>query len=160
MATAIARVATAMIPSNRPRRGCPEKRRAEKPQDACNTDAATQITRFTKRLFEGSQMIPLRQDVAVRLDFSFPVGESERHMVHFSFDQFWGSLSISVDGKPVVRDWRFLSFNLTKEYRFIVGDKERHDIVIVQARKLAFAGFRSQTCRVFIDGTQAGLYSS
>lgn len=105
-------------------------------------------------------MTPVRQDVAVRLDFSFPVGESERHTVHFSFDQFWGWLTINVDGQPVIRDWRVLSFSLTKEYRLTVGEKERHGVVIAQHRQLAFAGFRSQTCRVFIDGTPAGEYSS
>ena len=102
----------------------------------------------------------VRQDFAVRLEFSFPVGESERHTVHFSFDQNWGWLTISVDAKPVIRDWRLISFRLTKVYRFTVGDKEPHDVVIAKERKLVGAPFRTQTCRVFIDGTAAGEYSS
>jgi hypothetical protein len=96
----------------------------------------------------------------MRLEFTFPVGESERHIVHFSFDQSWGFLTISVDGNPVIRDWRLISFSLTKQYRLTVGEKERHDVVIVKERKLVGAPLRSQTCRVFIDGTPAGEYSS
>jgi len=98
--------------------------------------------------------------LAMKLEFTFSVGQSEPHMVHFSFDQAWGFLTISVDGKPVIKDWRLISFSLTKQYRFTVGEKERHDVVIVKERKLVGAPLRSQTCRVFIDGTPAGEYSS
>ena len=37
------------------------------------------------------------------LDFDFEVGESERHNVAFKWDQLWGPMKISVDGKPVIR---------------------------------------------------------
>ncbi|WP_255544533.1 hypothetical protein [Micromonospora sp. ATA51] len=33
------------------------------------------------------------------MKFSFDVGIQERHQVTFSFDQFWGGLSITVDGR-------------------------------------------------------------
>jgi len=96
----------------------------------------------------------------MKLEFSFPGGETERHIVHFSFDQSWGFPTISVDGRPVVNDWRLISFRLTKEYRFTVGEKVRHDLVLVKERKLVAAPVRSQTYRVFIDGTFVGEYSS
>jgi len=96
----------------------------------------------------------------VRLEFSFPVGVAEQHIVHFSFDQVWGSPSIKVDEKPVIRDWRFIEFSLTKEYRFTVGMNERPEMVIVTERPLVLAGFRRQKCRVIVDGQMAGEYSS
>ena len=37
---------------------------------------------------------------------AFMVGQRERHRVVFRFDKFWGNLSITVDGRPVVRDFR------------------------------------------------------
>jgi hypothetical protein len=95
----------------------------------------------------------------MKLQFSFPVGETERHIVNFSFDQSWGFLTISVDGRPVIRDWRLISFRLTKEYRFTVGERERHDVVIIKERKLVAAPLRIQVCRVFIDGIFIGEYS-
>jgi hypothetical protein len=95
----------------------------------------------------------------MKLRFSFPVGETERHVVDFLFDQTWGFLTIRVDGKPIIRDWRLISIRLTKEYRFTVGEKERHDVVIVKERKLVAAPIRSQTCRVFIDGTFRGEFT-
>jgi hypothetical protein len=98
--------------------------------------------------------------LAVTLEFTFSVGQSEPHMVHFSLDQAWGFLTISVDGKPVIKDWRLISSSLTKQYRFRVGEKEPHDVVIVKERKLVGALLRSQICRVSIDGTPAGEYSA
>ena len=97
----------------------------------------------------------------MRLRFSFPVGETERHTVDFSFAQFWGYLTISVDGKAVIREWRVLPpRRLTREYRFTVGDEERHDVVVVKDQKRFYGGFRPHTFRVFIDGSAAGVYSS
>ena len=77
----------------------------------------------------------------------------------FSFDQAWGFLTISVDGKPIIRDGQLISLSLTKQDRFTVGEKERHDLVIVKEWKRVGAPLRSQICRVFVDRTQAGEYS-
>ena len=58
--------------------------------------------RRTQRVDDCLKIVPMR------LRFSFLVGVSERHQVDFSFAQFWGYLTISVDGKRVIRDWRVL----------------------------------------------------
>lgn len=86
------------------------------------------------------------------MKFSFDVGQQERHRVDFSFNQFFGNLSIHVDGVAVRLDFRFLSLNLVKRYEFPVGQQERHHVVIEHERKLLFAGFRPQKYRVFVDG--------
>jgi len=103
---------------------------------------------------------PLQQTLLRRLEFEFEVGESERHRVHFFFDQFWGTVRISVDGRRVIRDLRLFSLSTTKRYRFTVGEQERHEVVIEKTRPLMVAGFRPQVASVFVDGRQVGEYTS
>ena len=86
------------------------------------------------------------------MKFSFDVGVHERHQVAFSFDKFWGGLSITVDGEPVRRELRVMSVDLVKRYQFTVGVDERHNVLIEKERKLLFAGFRPQQCRAYVDG--------
>lgn len=83
------------------------------------------------------------------------LGQHERHQVEFWFDKFWGDLSITVDGKPVVRDLRLLSVKLTKTYDLTVGDREVHDVRIEKDRALMFAGARAQPVRAYVDGVLA-----
>ena len=47
------------------------------------------------------------------LDFDFEVGEAERHNVAFTWDQLWGPMKISVDGKPVIRKLGWFSLRRT-----------------------------------------------
>ncbi|MFG1840232.1 hypothetical protein ACGFH8_17495 [Micromonospora sp. NPDC049175] len=49
-------------------------------------------------------------------------------LVTFSFSKFWGSLSVE----------------LVKRYEFVVGQEERHSVLIEKQRNLLFAGFRPQ----------------
>ena len=83
---------------------------------------------------------------------TFDVGAMERHRVVFSFDKFFGRLVITVDGVPVTDELRLISASLVKQYRFVVGMNERHEVLIEKHRKLLFAGFRPQLCRAFVDG--------
>lgn len=118
--------------------------------------------------WDGRRWIPVRAQPAnprgsgaVRgFAFSFTVGAVERHTVHFFYDQFWGRLRISVDGRVVMRKLHLFSFRTTRRYRFTVGERERHEVLIEKKRKVLYAGFRAQTCTVFIDGEPAGEYKS
>ncbi|GAB3938896.1 hypothetical protein [Micromonospora vulcania] len=84
--------------------------------------------------------------------FTFDVGVRERHEVTFSFDKFWGGLSILVNGQPVRQELRVLSVELVKRYEFVVGQEERHAVLVEKERKLLFAGFRPQQVRAYVDG--------
>jgi len=86
------------------------------------------------------------------MQFSFEVGEQERHRVDFSLNWFWGNVAISVDGKVVQTDQRIASITLIKRYELSVGDKEEHDVVIEMERKLLLAAFRARKYRIFVDG--------
>jgi hypothetical protein len=94
------------------------------------------------------------------LDFEFEVGETERHNVAFHFDQLWGPLRISVDGKPVVRKWGAFSFKRTKGYEFSVGSTEPHQVRIEKTRKAVAGGFQAQECVAYVDGQETGRYSN
>jgi hypothetical protein len=89
----------------------------------------------------------------VRLEFV--VGYRERHLVAVSYDKFWGKLDITVDGAPLVSDFRLASVKLVKTYEFVVGVHERHTVRVDKHRKLLLAGFRPQVCRAYVDGQLA-----
>lgn len=86
------------------------------------------------------------------MKFSFEVGHVEKYIVEFEFDQFSGNLSIKVDGKDRINDFRIASFELTKTYEFEVGNEEVHQVKIEKIRKLILAGFRKSKYKVYIDG--------
>src|SRR6266699_3797901 len=93
-------------------------------------------------------------------EFGFRVGEAEVHIVRFSFSQVWGTVRIWVDDRVVKRDLRLLSLSRFKDYRLVVGNAERHEVLIRKERPWVAAGFRQQVCHVFIDGKAAGDYAS
>jgi hypothetical protein len=86
----------------------------------------------------------------VRLEFV--VGQQERHLVAVSYDKFFGKLDITVDGAPLVSDFRLGSVKLVKTYDFVVGVHERHAVRVEKTRKLFLAAFRPQVCRAYVDG--------
>jgi len=83
---------------------------------------------------------------------SFDVGVTERHLVQFSFNKFWGNLSIKVDGANVVQTVRLGSIELVKRYEFVVGVHEQHHVRIEKHRQQLFAGFRPQPVYAYVDG--------
>jgi hypothetical protein len=82
----------------------------------------------------------------------FDVGVGERHRVLFTFNKFWGNLSITVDDVSVVRTVRLASIGLVKRYDFEVGENEKHHVRIEKHRQRFFAGFRPQPVYAFVDG--------
>ena len=86
------------------------------------------------------------------MELAFDVGREEAHHVMFRFNKFWGGLSISVDGRPMVRTLRMFSVNTTKTYRFSVGVAEVHQVQIDKIRAAVFAGFRRQQVNAYVDG--------
>jgi hypothetical protein len=96
----------------------------------------------------------------VQDEFSFDVGQAERHRVDFSFDRMWGKLKIKVDGFLVDSDTLVAGVKLTRRYQFSVGHAERHAVVIDKTRKVLLAGFRPSTYQIFIDGQPAYVVDS
>jgi hypothetical protein len=86
------------------------------------------------------------------MQFSFEVGEHEKHLVSLDFNQMIGNLRIYVDNQAVVNELRLFSLSLTKTYEFFVGTNERHAVKIEKRRKLFLAGLRPQKYSVYVDG--------
>ena len=90
------------------------------------------------------------------LRLAFPVGRAEQHAVVFTFDKFWGTLSVTVDGSPVVRDLRTVSGSLTKTYALDVGVGEVHHVRIDKHRAAVLAWLRPQPVRAYVDDRLVG----
>ena len=83
---------------------------------------------------------------------TFEVGETEKHTVMFSFDKFWGGLTIAVDGNSVVSTTQMFGVNLVSSWQFPVGTTEVHHVQIDKHRQVFFAGFRPQPVYAYVDG--------
>jgi hypothetical protein len=83
---------------------------------------------------------------------SFEVGVSEKHAVMFSFDKFWGGLTITVDGNSVVSKTLMFGWDLVKSYKFPVGVAEVHHVQVDHHRTRFLAGFRPQPVYAYVDG--------
>jgi hypothetical protein len=92
------------------------------------------------------------------MQFSFEVGEHEKHVVSLDYNQMIGLLSISVDNREVVNELRMFSLSLVRTYEFMVGTEERHAVKIEKERKLFLAGLRKQKYRVYVDGRLINEY--
>lgn len=90
--------------------------------------------------------------VAATHTLRFTVGERERHEIVYTFDQMWGWLAISVDGKVIVRHFVTVSFRLRRAYEFRVGETEQHDIRIEKTRQLVASFGQPQPIRAYCDG--------
>jgi hypothetical protein len=80
--------------------------------------------------------------------------------VAFRFDQMWGPLKISVDGKPVIRKLGMFTRRRTSCYEFSVGSSEPHEVRIEKTRKARVGGFQAQECVAYVDGQEMGRYSN
>ena len=72
--------------------------------------------------------------------FSLIVGEAEKHIVDFKFNQLLGRLTIKVDDRVVKRGVRWFSEPLFEEYHHdIMGHRECVSVKIEKERRLLFA---------------------
>jgi hypothetical protein len=88
------------------------------------------------------------------MKFTVEIGEVEKHLVEFKFNQLIGSLLIQVDQKPVYRSRRLFNEPLHETYHFKVGEAERATVRIEKQRKQLF-GHRN--C-VYVDNRLTRIY--
>lgn len=69
------------------------------------------------------------------MKFKIEVGESEKHVIEFSFNQLIGSLEIRVDDLPVVQSQRLMNEPIREIYDLLVGEKEKVAVRIEKQRK-------------------------
>lgn len=88
------------------------------------------------------------------MELQFAVGNEERHELVYSWDQMWGRESLTLDGVPIIKSVRILSFNLVHSLDANVGESEKHLVHVEKRRALLFSGFRPQVVTAWVDGVQ------
>jgi hypothetical protein len=72
------------------------------------------------------------------MTFALLIGETEKNLLEFNFNQLLGSTLIKVNEKPIKKSVRLFSEPLQERYEFEVGENERHTVFIEKQRKLLF----------------------
>ena len=81
------------------------------------------------------------------MKFNLEIGEAEKHMVEFNFDQLLGQLVIKVNKQEIKRSVRLFNEPVKETHTLQVGDGEGVIVRIERERKLLFG----QKCRVFLN---------
>ena len=81
------------------------------------------------------------------MKFSLEIGEVEKHVVEYEFNQLLGVLTIKVNQKAVKRHVRLFDEPLKELHVFVVGNEEKFSVKIEKERKLLFG----QKNRVFVN---------
>ncbi len=72
------------------------------------------------------------------MKFILEVGETEKHLVEFNINQLAGSLVISVDNKPVVKNTWSFNEPIHEVFNLEVGEKRKSRVRIEKQRKQLF----------------------
>jgi hypothetical protein len=82
------------------------------------------------------------------MKFTLEVGELEKHVIEFEFNQLFGNLSIRVDSQPVVQSTRIFNEPIREVFDFlVVGQHEKTAVRIEKQRKPLFGHHN----RVFVN---------
>lgn len=81
------------------------------------------------------------------MKFSVEVGQAERHLIEYAFNQLLGQLCIRVNRQEVKNNVRLFDEPLTETLTLQVGKTERLTVRIEKERKLLFG----QRCRVYLN---------
>ena len=81
------------------------------------------------------------------MKFRVEIGEVEKHVIEFSFNQLLGQLEIKIDRCKVKRNTWLLNEPVRETHTFEVGRNERFNVRIEKERK-PLVGER---CRVFLN---------
>jgi hypothetical protein len=94
------------------------------------------------------------------IDFSFDVGDEEKHRVDFHWGQLFGRVRVTVDDVEIVQHNRPMMFKQThhRKFAFSVGQHEVHAVVIEKTSHRFLGGARRQKCQAFVDGELVGEY--
>lgn len=84
--------------------------------------------------------------------FELEIGEHEKHKISYYFDKIFGKLEIKVDDMILYSDFIIISVGLSDVHDFRIGQMEVHAVRIEKIRPRFWAGFRTNTYRVYVDG--------
>jgi hypothetical protein len=90
----------------------------------------------------------------------FSIGNSEKHLIDMSYDQFWGRFEIKVDNITAISRLFMFDFAFTRDFDLWVGVNEKHHLRINKTRPTFFAGFRPHTYMIYIDGVMVNRFEA
>ena len=70
--------------------------------------------------------------------FTLEVGNVDKHLVEFNFNQLLGTLDIRVDQRPVYQSKRIFNEPVHEVYHFVIDGAEKSDVRIEKRRKQLF----------------------
>ena len=70
--------------------------------------------------------------------FSLQVGNTDKHLVDFNFNQLYGTLVIRVDDRPIFQSRRIFNEPVCEVYHFVIDGAEKSDVRIEKRRKPLF----------------------
>jgi hypothetical protein len=85
-----------------------------------------------------------------KLDFTFDIGESEKHTIRFTSETMLGKNSVYVDGINKFSSLKLI--NGDTSYTVVVGDKEIHTLIFQLKMPFLYGAFRQRSCEVYCDG--------
>jgi hypothetical protein len=88
------------------------------------------------------------------MKFVIEVGETDRHVVEFNFNQLRGALVICVDDRPIYQSTRIFNEPLHEVYHFVIDGREKSDVRIEQRRKPLFGHHDT----VFVNNRMIGVF--
>lgn len=81
------------------------------------------------------------------MKFSVEIGEVEKHVIEFNFNQLLGQFSVKIDRREVKRNTWLLNEPVKEVFTFEVGLEERLSVRIEKERKPLLG----ERCRVFLN---------
>ncbi len=81
------------------------------------------------------------------MTFSLEIGETEKHLLEFEFNQLFGKLVIKLNNREVKRSVRLFSEPVRESHAFELGEKELLSVRIEKQRKLLYG----QKYQVFVN---------
>lgn len=92
------------------------------------------------------------------MQFEFEVGTAEKTTIRFCYNRLLCMVSIFVNGRRILRDFRLYSRQLVTSWDFIAGNAEQHRIRIEKVRPLYLSGLRSDTYKAYANGRKVMEY--
>jgi hypothetical protein len=86
--------------------------------------------------------------------FKIELGQNEKHVVEYEFNQWLGRLTIKVDNKMVQHSVRWFSEPVREDFELTVGEHEQFAVRIEKQRKKLYG----QINRVFVNNRLTQLY--
>lgn len=81
------------------------------------------------------------------MKFSIELGETEKHVLDYHFNQFMGRLVVTINQMPVKKSVRLVNEPVFEVHIIFVGMREKHQVRIEKERTSTF----THRNRVFVD---------